>query len=109
MTSALGQKRTWWGEFTMSALPPKADIAGRELNVRFVPKADIAPGQSINLSTRERSEYGLVRPSALARLARLPYSPIGICPALPLRSRFIPRVNRLPNSPVDSRREQRRW
>ena len=26
----------------MSALPPKADIAGRQLNVRFVPKADIA-------------------------------------------------------------------
>jgi hypothetical protein len=25
----------------MSALPPKADIAGRQLNVRFVPKADI--------------------------------------------------------------------
>jgi hypothetical protein len=24
----------------MSALPPKADIAGRQLNVRFVPKAD---------------------------------------------------------------------
>jgi hypothetical protein len=25
----------------MSALPPKADIAGRLLDVRFVPKADI--------------------------------------------------------------------
>jgi hypothetical protein len=25
----------------MSALPPKADIAGRRLDVRFVPKADI--------------------------------------------------------------------
>jgi hypothetical protein len=24
----------------MSALPPKADIAGRRLNVRFVPEAD---------------------------------------------------------------------
>ena len=28
-------------EITMSALPPKADIAGRQLNVRFVPKVDI--------------------------------------------------------------------
>jgi hypothetical protein len=28
----------------MSALPPKADIAGRHLDVRFVPKADI-PGR----------------------------------------------------------------
>jgi hypothetical protein len=27
----------------MSALPPKADIAGRRLDVRFVPKADIEP------------------------------------------------------------------
>jgi hypothetical protein len=27
----------------MSALPPKADIAGRRLDVRLVPKADIAP------------------------------------------------------------------
>jgi hypothetical protein len=25
----------------MSAIPPKADIAGRQLNVRFVPTADI--------------------------------------------------------------------
>jgi hypothetical protein len=25
----------------MSALPPKADIAGRQFDVRFVPKADI--------------------------------------------------------------------
>jgi hypothetical protein len=27
----------------MSALPPKADIAGRHLDVRLVPKADIRP------------------------------------------------------------------
>ena len=27
----------------MSALPPKADIAARQLNVRFVPEADIPP------------------------------------------------------------------
>jgi hypothetical protein len=26
----------------MSALPPKADIAGRQLNVRFVPKAAVS-------------------------------------------------------------------
>jgi hypothetical protein len=39
--SALGHKRTWWGEFAMSALPPKADIAERDLDVRFVPKTDI--------------------------------------------------------------------
>jgi hypothetical protein len=35
--SALGQKQTWRGEFAMSALPPKADIAERDRDVRFVP------------------------------------------------------------------------
>jgi hypothetical protein len=39
--SALGQKRTSDGACAMSAIRPKADIAGRQLNVRFVPKADI--------------------------------------------------------------------
>jgi hypothetical protein len=36
----LGQKRTSDYHPLMSALPPKADIAGRRLDVRFVPKAD---------------------------------------------------------------------
>src|SRR6516164_967671 len=40
-TSALGQKRTSAHLRVMSALPPKADIRRRELDVRFVPKADI--------------------------------------------------------------------
>jgi hypothetical protein len=40
--SALGQKQTWRSEITMSALPPKADIPQRRLDVRFVPKVDIA-------------------------------------------------------------------
>jgi len=39
--SALGHKRTWLGEFAMSALPPKADIVQSDRDVRFVPKADI--------------------------------------------------------------------
>jgi hypothetical protein len=34
---ALGQKRTLKRACPMSALPPKADIAGRQLDVRFVP------------------------------------------------------------------------
>jgi hypothetical protein len=41
LMSALGQKRTSTHVRVMSALPPKADIRQRELNVRFVPKADI--------------------------------------------------------------------
>jgi hypothetical protein len=39
----LGQKQTFAAQEDMSALPPKADIRARELNVRFVPIADIAP------------------------------------------------------------------
>jgi hypothetical protein len=38
--SALGHKQTLRRIRTMSALPPKADIAEHGGNVRFVPKAD---------------------------------------------------------------------
>jgi hypothetical protein len=40
--SALGQKQTSDEHPLMSALPPKADIAERDEDVRFVPIADIA-------------------------------------------------------------------
>jgi len=33
----------------MSALPPKADITAAQTNVRFVPKADIAPSTPPNV------------------------------------------------------------
>jgi hypothetical protein len=36
-----GSKPDMTPEFAMSAFPPKADIAGRRLDVRFVPIADI--------------------------------------------------------------------
>jgi hypothetical protein len=39
--SALGQNQTLRSEIAMSALPRKADIAVRDWDVRFVPKADI--------------------------------------------------------------------
>jgi hypothetical protein len=39
--SALGQKQTSQQLRVMSALPPKADIAERDRDVHFVPKADI--------------------------------------------------------------------
>ena len=38
--SALGQKQTLTSGQPLSALTPNADIAIRQLNVRFVPKAD---------------------------------------------------------------------
>jgi hypothetical protein len=57
-----------------SALPPKADIAGRQLNVRFVPKADtLRCGKerrySITSSARAMSftnGYILIRINAVA-------------------------------------------
>jgi hypothetical protein len=33
----------------MSALPPKTDIAGRQVNVRFVPKADMHRNKELSL------------------------------------------------------------
>jgi hypothetical protein len=47
--SALGQKRTLGRLYTMSALPPKADIAERDWDVRFVPKAEVAVIRSVDL------------------------------------------------------------
>jgi hypothetical protein len=47
--SALGQKQTWRSKISMSALSPKADIAGRRLDVRFVPKADICGAANSSL------------------------------------------------------------
>jgi len=51
--SALGQKQTSPYVRAMSALPPKADIAERAYDVRFVPQADIA---------KRVSYWGVVRP-----------------------------------------------
>jgi hypothetical protein len=39
--TSLGQKQTFRPALAMSALPPIADIAGCDWDVRFVPKADI--------------------------------------------------------------------
>jgi hypothetical protein len=38
--SALGQKRTFLRAVAMSAIHPKADIAERDRDVRFVPQVD---------------------------------------------------------------------
>ena len=39
--SLMGHKRTFCDAGAMSALPPKADIRRGQLDVRFVPKADM--------------------------------------------------------------------
>jgi len=51
--SALGQKQTSDQRPLMSGLPPKADIAGRQLDVRFVPI----------LLQKSAMTVGLARPS----------------------------------------------
>ena len=56
---ALGHKRTFSEVCAMSALPPKADIAERKKDVRFVPKADIA--HSVTSSAETSSEKPWVR------------------------------------------------
>ena len=65
--SALGQKRTSRHLQPMSALPPKADIAVAQTNVRFVPKADILRrGRSVVIRlSRQR-----LRVAFAAQLAR---------------------------------------
>jgi hypothetical protein len=58
--SALGQKQTSMVAQPMSALPPKADIGRRQLDVRFVPKADscsaTTPVYSITSSARKAAK-----------------------------------------------------
>jgi len=45
----------------MSALPPKADIAERDWNVRFVPKADIqAPSSDVRFTPKSGPGTGPV-------------------------------------------------
>jgi hypothetical protein len=49
-TSELGQKQTWERVHLMSALPPKADIPQRRLDVRFVPQTDSCTAANESLS-----------------------------------------------------------
>src|SRR4029078_13168776 len=64
--SAKGHKQIYAPQKAMSALPPKADVCGAMSHVGFGPIADIVSSHSISSSSRERSEYGIVRPKALA-------------------------------------------
>jgi hypothetical protein len=50
----------------MSALPPKADIAERDYDFRFVPISGNRPSYSITSSAIDITPAGIVRPSALA-------------------------------------------
>src|SRR5690348_15720495 len=50
----------------MSALPPKADIVGRDGDVRFVPEPDMALPHSITSSAIERMPGGAVSPRVFA-------------------------------------------
>ena len=46
--SLMGHKRTRRGQIGMCALPPKADTARRDSNVRFGPKTDIATRATVH-------------------------------------------------------------
>jgi hypothetical protein len=59
LMSALAQKRTFGPRKAMSALPPKANIGGVRMDVRFVPKADIMQCNKRSRPTRQvRSDLG---------------------------------------------------
>ena len=58
--SASGHKRTWRLQFAMSALHSIADIAERDRDVRFVPKADI-------LRCSKRRRYSITSSAATSR------------------------------------------
>jgi hypothetical protein len=57
----------------MSALPPKADIAERDQDVCFVPKADMGDGAaapkswSIHCKQRERRQFDSTIPALASR------------------------------------------
>jgi hypothetical protein len=58
--SALGQKQ-FANVWLMSALPPKADIAALQLDVRFVPKADILRcSKSVVIRSPRRREIAVI-------------------------------------------------
>jgi hypothetical protein len=71
--TAAGQKQTsnW-----LSALPPKADIAGRQSDVRFVPKADIVRTDKLAfvVGFHTRSVISQISPSARQSKRLSPFS-----------------------------------
>jgi hypothetical protein len=59
------------GVQSMSALPPKADIAVRDWDVRFVPKPDVSNCSKISYSNTSSARFtngDLPRPSVLKAL-----------------------------------------
>jgi hypothetical protein len=82
LMSVLGHKRTSRPEISMSALLPKADIAGRRLDVRFVPKADICVAilsLRPNRCAKGRVDYG---PQRLYVADQIVFPRITRCPKI---------------------------
>jgi hypothetical protein len=52
----------------MSALPPKADIAERDYDVRYVPNADVYAIYSITSSARSNNDVATSTPMVFAVL-----------------------------------------
>jgi hypothetical protein len=59
-------------KFAMSALPPKADIAGRQFDVRFVPLRDI--GYPIVANEQEFATECLIDAQPFLDLPQITYS-----------------------------------
>jgi hypothetical protein len=68
--SALGQKQTLHHVRPMSALPPKADIAEKQLDVRFVPEADILRFGKYSITSSAVASSFSIRPRDDMVLAR---------------------------------------
>ena len=58
--SALGHKQTFAPHKVMSALPPKADIYTRIIDVCFVPIADTSPISRLNCQDKKKARFAAV-------------------------------------------------
>ena len=82
--SALCQKQTSRHLQPLSALPPKADIAERDRNVRFVPKADIdrVTGdfgvELLFFNKRGKLDRAVVQDFDAGLVPRMPIVPTGV-------------------------------
>jgi hypothetical protein len=84
--SELGQKATSAGDRTRSALPPTADIAGREHEVSFGPEADLL--RTIDHLISQQLDNGIAIPKAF-RLHVDPLSALETIHAVRCRSTYL--------------------
>jgi hypothetical protein len=110
-TSALGHKRTLRSALSVSALPPKADIPQRRLDVGFVPEADscTAARSRYSITSSAPASSAAARCRAAGRISGLPIDaqiervfPVAV-PATSLESERTMRLARAAAMPSASR------